>query len=129
MKRVEKGSTTKPRTVRIALVEQDDLIRTLVEHWLGEEGHSVKRVTPDALKRGNGFDLVIANVPSPRSAGPLIRALRAMHRAPLLLLSARIRRGQGSSVELAAQLGVSAVLPKPFTRDELLAAVRSAMTD
>jgi DNA-binding response OmpR family regulator len=125
---VEKDSRLSERTsARIALVESDDLIRALLETWLGEAGHRVRRVTLDDLKRGNGFDLLIANVPSPRGAVPLIRTLRAMHRVPIVLISARVSRGQGASVQLAAQFGVAAMLAKPFSRDELLNAVALAL--
>jgi hypothetical protein len=40
------------------------------------------------------------------------------------LLLARFRRGLAGSAEAARRLGVERVLPKPFTRNELLAAVR-----
>jgi DNA-binding response OmpR family regulator len=45
----------------------------------------------------------------------------------VLLISARFRRTQDPSASLASQLGVSAVLAKPFTRDELLSAVDAAL--
>ncbi len=124
---MEKDPVAPQKRVRIALVESDDLIRTLVEQWLAEAGHEVRRVTLDDLKRGNGIDLIIANVPRPRSASPLIRSLQAVHTAPLLLISATFLRRQGDSPELARQLGVSAVLAKPFTRGELMSAVARAM--
>jgi len=44
-----------------------------------------------------------------------------------LLLSARFRQGMGSSSSVARQLGVRNVLPKPFTRDELLSAVGESL--
>lgn len=124
---MEKDPVALSKRVRIALVESDDLIRTLVERWLEEAGYEVKRVTIDELKRGNGVDLIIANVPRPRSAALLIRSVQAAHTAPLLLISARFLRGQGTSSALAEQLGVPAVLPKPFTRGELLTAVARAL--
>ena len=112
---------------RIALVESDDLIATLLERWLQEAGHRLERMTIDELRRGNGLDLIIANASSPRGAAPLIRAMQAAHAAPILLISARFRRDQAASTTLPRQLGVGAVLPKPFTRDELLDAVARAM--
>jgi DNA-binding response OmpR family regulator len=124
---VENESIAGPRLAVVALVESDDLIRTLVERWLGEAGYAVKRVTIEDLRAGNGIDLIVADVASPRAATSLIRSLQAVHAAPLLLISARLRRGQGASAALAQQLGVSAVLPKPFTRDELLTGVVAAM--
>jgi glycine cleavage system aminomethyltransferase T len=96
---------------------------------LDEAGYVVKRVSLDELKDGNGIELIIANASSPRAVAPLVRSLRTAHSAPVLLISARFRRGQGESATLAEQLGVHAVLAKPFTRDELLEAVARATAD
>jgi DNA-binding response OmpR family regulator len=71
--------------------------------------------------------LVIANISSPRECLPLIEALKAAYAAPILVLSARFRRGLGSSRDAAHLLGVRMVLPKPFSRKELLCAVRMSM--
>jgi DNA-binding response OmpR family regulator len=59
----------------------------------------------------------------------MIRSLRVQHAAPILLLSARFTRGLGASVEAAQRLGVRKVLPKPFTREELLVAVGESVGD
>lgn len=112
------------RPLHIAIAESDDLIRQLVQLWLHDAGH-----TSDALDAGpvpaRRFDLVIANVSSPRSAAAEVRALRAAHGAPLLLLSARF--GRTTPQTLAQQLGVAATLAKPFTRQELMAAIDRAL--
>src|SRR5256885_14383235 len=72
--------------------------------------------------------LIIADVAEPQSADDRIAALRAVYAAPILLLSARFRRGLGSSADAALRLGVQKVLPKPFTRSELLAAVSDSIS-
>ncbi|HSI59574.1 MAG TPA: hypothetical protein VLA16_18575 [Ideonella sp.] len=117
------------RGYRIAVIESDELIRQLVERWLTDAGHSVLVRTPSSLRPGDVLDLVLANVANPRAAAGPLRALQALNAAPVLLVSARIRRGLAPSSRLAAQLGVRGVLPKPFTRDELLAAVEAALND
>jgi DNA-binding response OmpR family regulator len=71
--------------------------------------------------------LVIANVPNPHAADGVIRSLKGVYAAPILALSARFRRGLAGSAEAARRLGVKKVLPKPFTRKELLAAVRESV--
>ena len=71
--------------------------------------------------------LVIADISDPGSAGATIGALQAAYSAPILALSARFRRGLGGSSEAAQRLHVGKVLPKPFTREELLAAVRETV--
>jgi DNA-binding response OmpR family regulator len=107
----------------VVVLEDDPLIRSLLERWLGEAGY----VVPAAALRGEARPvLVIADVPEPQSADNPIRLLRE-YAAPILLLSARFRRGLAGSVEAAHRLGVKKVLPKPFTRKELLAAVRESV--
>jgi len=111
----------------ILVVESDDLILGLLERWLREAGYAVaaeplERLTDAIAERGKPR-LVIIDVPTPRSAERIVRSVREMHAGPILLLSARFRRGTGSSKSVARQLGVRTVLPKPFTRAELLSAV------
>ena len=112
----------------IALIEGDDLILQLLERWLSQAGHATRTVTESGLQRQEAFDLIIVDVASVAAAAPRVAALRAAHDAPLLLMSARFRHGAGHAAAMATQLGVDALLPKPFTRDDLLAAVAQALT-
>jgi DNA-binding response OmpR family regulator len=103
----------------------------LLERWLGEAGYTVvagSRATAaphDA--REEAPRLVIANISRPRGAEALIRSLRARYPAPILVISVRFRRGLEASASAAWQLGVRKVLPRPFPRRELLAAVRESL--
>ena len=116
---------------RILVVEQNDLILRLLERWLGEAGYTVVAGTSQSLaetiSEGGESTLVIIDVPTPRSAEKTIKSVREVHASPILLLSARFRRGTGSSISVARQLGVRNVLPKPFTRGELLSAVSESI--
>lgn len=116
---------------RIVVVEPDDQILGLLERWLGEAGYAVVvETSPRQLRapgKGNEPHLVIVDVPEPLDADKIIAPVRQVHAAPILLLSARFRRGMASSSSVAQQLGVRNVLPKPFTRDELLAAVGESL--
>ena len=105
----------------IAIHENDELIRELLERWLGEAGYSLRPLA------GESPCLVIADVPSPRGAQLRIEALRAVYAAPILVLSGRFRRGLSGSAEAARRFGVRKVLPKPFTREELLSAVEESL--
>lgn len=107
----------------VLIEEKDVLIRELLERWLGEAGYSVS-ASGDERPR-----LVIVNVPNPHRAQPLIRSLRALYAAPILILSGRFRRGLAGSAETARRLGVEKVLPKPFGRQELLAAVAASLAE
>jgi DNA-binding response OmpR family regulator len=110
---------------RILLVESNDLILDLLERWLGEAGYTVVVGTLQSLAQAVGEvgepELIIVDVPTPRSAEKTIKSVKEVHAGPILLLSARFRRD--SSISMAHQLGVRNVLPKPFTRGELLSAV------
>jgi len=100
------------------------MIHDLLERWLREAGYVV--AAPEVVSDAKPT-LVIADVPEPRGADALIRSLQEMYSAPILVLSARFRRGLAGSAEAAFRLGVKKVLPKPFTRKELLAAVRKSV--
>lgn len=105
----------------VVVLEEDPLLRPLLERWLGEVGYEV---APAEHERPS---LVIADVASPQGAERRIRSLEARYAAPILVLSARFRRGLAGSAEAARRLGVKRVLPKPFTREELLSAVRESL--
>jgi DNA-binding response OmpR family regulator len=107
----------------IVIREGDAQIHELLERWLGEAGYLV--APPDDAGEIKPA-LVIVDCPEPQSAAALIRSLNGVYAAPILALSARFRRGLAGSVEAARRLGVKKVLPKPFTRKELLAAVRES---
>jgi DNA-binding response OmpR family regulator len=113
--------------LQIALVEGDDLIRQLLEQCLSEAGHVTRSVAMSDIRRDEHFDLIVADVEGAAAVARRVLLLRAAHAAPILLLSARFRRGAARSAHLAQQLGVAAALPKPFSRDELLAAVAAAL--
>jgi DNA-binding response OmpR family regulator len=116
---------------RIVVVEPDDQILGLLERWLSEAGYAVAAETSPSKLRpagdGGAPHLVIIDVPEPLGANGIIESVRQVHASPILLLSARFRRGMGSSSSVALQLGVRNVLPKPFTRDELLSAVGESL--
>lgn len=116
---------------RILVIEPDDQILGLLELWLGEAGYSVTVESslsqPGARATGDVPHLVIIDVPEPLGAETTLESVRRVHAGPILLLSARFRQGTGSSASVAHQLGVRNVLPKPFTRDELLWAVGESL--
>jgi DNA-binding response OmpR family regulator len=107
----------------VVVLEEDAQIRELLKRWLGEAGYGVATAAVDHAQPL----LVIANVPQPQAAAGFILSLQEEYAAPILILSARFRRGLAGSAEAARRLGVDKVLPKPFTRKELLAAVRESL--
>src|SRR5262245_39230522 len=109
---------------RLVLIREEDVqIRELLERWLGEAGFVV------SATEGEAPDLLIVDLPRSRGAQALIQSLQAVYAAPILVLSGRFRRGLAGSAEAARRLGVKKVLPIPFTREELLAAVAASLAD
>jgi DNA-binding response OmpR family regulator len=107
----------------VVVLEEDPFIRPLLDRWLREAGYRIH--SPGNAGQDRPV-LVIADVADPQSAQERIRALQE-YAAPILILSARFRRGLAGSEETARWLGVKKVLPKPFTRSELLDAVRESL--
>lgn len=107
----------------VLILEEDPLIRELLERWLGEAGYAASAAGDERPS------LVIADVPSLGRARALIQSLQAVYAAPVLALSGRFRRGLAGSKEAARRLGVRRVLPKPFTRKELLSAIAASLEE
>ena len=106
------------RQGHILIFEPDDLIRGLIERWLGEAGYAVVTGTlrriPEAWAPQESPRLVIADVPSPRSAQKLIQYLREGYASPILILSARLRRGREVRMKLRAALACAWFFPSRF---------------
>jgi CheY-like chemotaxis protein len=117
----------------ILILEEDDLIRGLLKEWLLGAGYQVQlgdpRRAPSTRPAHDKVGLIIANICMPKDQGAEgIRQLKlAYPGASIIAISARFCSSLGGSAEGARQLGVRKVLSKPFTREELLDAVRSVM--
>jgi len=107
----------------VLLLVQDVQIRELLERWLVEAGYIVSATAGEPAR------LLVTDLPSSRGEQALIESLQAVYAAPILVLSGRFRRGLAQSAEAARRLGVKNVLPIPFTREELLAAVAASLED
>jgi len=107
----------------LLIIEADDLIRGLIVRWLTEAGY---RVTSDDSQPGP-FALVIADIPNPGQAERVLKELGERHGAPILPMSGRFRHDRAASEGVARRLGVLRALPKPFTGEELLAAVEACL--
>jgi CheY-like chemotaxis protein len=113
----------------IVIIEEDPLMRELLTEWLTAEGYSVRAAAVGDAQTANKADLVIVDVYMPRYAG--VNALRAVKVAypatPLIAISGQFQPGLAGSCTVASALGVSHVVAKPFTRCDLLAAVKDAI--
>jgi two-component system cell cycle sensor histidine kinase/response regulator CckA len=116
---------------RILVVEDEDVVRTLLARTLGQLGYEVETAPDPSVAlpllrdRGDEFALVISDMMMPHSTGAeFARAVAAwMPELPFVFMS-------GYTEDVAAPSGMvtpSFFLQKPFTSEELAVAVREAL--
>ena len=114
----------------ILVVEDEDVLRELLEIVLSEEGYEVR----SAMRAADGLEMAAADRPSlvifdvtlPDLNGTTFaERYRALPEAaaPLIAVS-----GIANLAEEAARIGVDGFLTKPFELEDLLALVRRILT-
>jgi DNA-binding response OmpR family regulator len=113
----------------IVIIEEDDLMRGLLTEWLVAAGYAIRERSLRPAPAGAGIDLVIVNLYMPREAGvDAVRAVQAAHPGtPVIAISAQFRSGLAGSWWAARALGARRLIAKPFTREDLLGAVREVI--
>jgi DNA-binding response OmpR family regulator len=121
-----------PAPHRVLILESDRLLRDLVVEWLHMAGFETLCASDSAsaarIARA-GCELMLADVPAPlKLARDSVAMLAdAMPNTPIVAMSADVvASSRTASDAIARELGVAAVLVKPFTRETLLRAVRRA---
>jgi len=114
-----------PARPLVFVSESDPLLLSLCSSWLVEGGFAV--VTSLPPPSGRRPHLALVDVATPKGARSQVRRLQIPADMPVLLMSARLGRTASSSPGIAEQLGVRGVLSKPFSREQLLAAVQEAL--
>jgi CheY-like chemotaxis protein len=123
-------SRSGPYVSSIVIIEEDPLMRDLLVEWLGAEGYSVRAAAAGEVRVAPSRpDLLVVDVYMPRREGAKsLRDVRAAHPdTPLIAISGQFRPGLAGACSAADELGVEQVIAKPFSRRDLLAAVRSAI--
>jgi CheY-like chemotaxis protein len=118
----------------ILVADDEDSIRSLVQQLLSSEGHAVvavgnAREACDAMTRQQ-FDLVVTDVLMPDGDGIelITQVKQAQPNARILAMSGGGRYVEGSDyLKLASGLGAHAAITKPFTWEQLKAAIDVAL--
>jgi len=113
----------------IVIIEEDKLMRGLLVEWLSAEGYSVRVAALGNTQAADKVDLVIVDVYMPRYEGAkTLRAVKAVYpETSLIAISGQFRPGLVGPCTAADALGVRQVIAKPFTRHDLLAAVKDVI--
>jgi CheY-like chemotaxis protein len=119
--------------IRILLADDDATFRSMLEETLTRLGHHVVVATNGnealALYREDAIDLVITDLIMPEREGlDTIRELRRV--APdvkIIAMSGGGRTGPTTYLQIAKQFGAAAVLFKPFSHQQLKAAIADAL--
>ncbi len=113
----------------LLIVDDDERIRGLLRKFLIRHGFLVS-VARDAgharrVLAGLDFDLIVMDVMMPGESGvELTRALRATHKTPILLLTAK---GETPDRIEGLEAGADDYLPKPFEPKELLMRINAIL--
>ncbi len=118
---------------RILVIDDDDLPRRAVVRMLTTAGHEVREANGGAAGLGVwhdwGADIVLTDVAMPDMTGfELIRSLRAEGATvPIVAMSGSLVVSDLELVRHAKSLGAVHLLGKPFSWDQLMAAIASAL--
>lgn len=116
---------------RLLLVEDEDVVRSAMAEWLGRAGYSADDVGSgeEALERlkQREYDLLLVNVKLPGMDGlEFLRLARQQnHRSGALVITGY---GSADSVIESIDVGAEGFMMKPFSPEDLLLSVRSALT-
>ena len=117
---------------KILLAEDEASVRSFVRRGLESQGHDITEACDggEALEMlaGGNFDLLLADIVMPVMDGIALalKALADYPDLPVLLMT-----GYAAEKQRAHNLDtmITDVLSKPFTLDQLIRAVRSALSD
>jgi YesN/AraC family two-component response regulator len=122
------------KPLKILLVDDDDLIRQLIVHWLARRGHAVQQAEngneATKLLHEHPVDLVITDLAMPDCNGLelIARAREIQPGARIVAISGGgkyLQRFAGPN--LAEEMGVDAVVIKPFTCSKLGETIAAVM--
>lgn len=119
--------------LRILLIDDDDLLRSVVAKSLTHAGHTVLEAGDGQrgveLARSAPVDLVITDLVMPVQEG--VETIMVLRREQPKLPVIAISGGLSNSpvyLDIAAKIGARRVLAKPFTPQELLQVIQDVMS-
>jgi CheY-like chemotaxis protein len=121
------------RMATILVVDDDDMMRTLLRRILAKDGHDVVEAADGheaiAYLRDKPCDLMITDLFMPQQDGleTILTTRRTQKHLPIIAISGGGNAGQYDMLRTASLFGAARVLLKPFRADEVRAAVREVL--
>ena len=118
---------------RILLIDDDELLRRTVVRMLAAGSHTVFQAdngkTGAEILKTKKVDVVVTDVFMPEREG--LETISLLRRADpalkIIAISGGWTRSGVDYLDMAKQLGAQATLTKPFTKDQILAAVEGCL--
>jgi len=112
-----------PAVKRVLVIERDRLQRDLIREWLEAGGARAVWPQPSAAAAAD-IDAILVDVACQQQAHEVLAPWRrAYPHAAIVLASGRFSPGDMANDAMALRLGATRILAKPFTRDDLWAAL------
>lgn len=117
----------------ILVVDDDELMRELVAEWLTADGYLARTAdngeTALRMLREREAELIITDLHMPKLGGAeaVMRMRDAHPEVPIIAMSGHFRSGRYLTPEAVLALGARQALAKPFSRQDLLSAVREVL--
>jgi CheY-like chemotaxis protein len=118
----------------VLVMDDDPSMHELLSLWLNDAGYDVldsdMLIEPYA-EHAELVWVIIADLNAPKiaMAGTLEELHARFPGAYIIAISGYFQPGPGTGLEMAKQLGVSRVLAKPFSHDQLMSAVSGVFQD
>ncbi len=115
--------------MRVLLIDDDDLFREVTRLMLESGGHEVVEARDGsdgmALFQQQPFEAVVTDLIMPQDEGIVtIRNIRALNKkVRIVAMSGSARMPGVDFLKMAARLGATHALAKPFEKEELLACI------
>ncbi len=109
---------------RVLVVERDSLQRELIREWLARGRCQVAVAGGARSPRRADIDAILVDVTCQQQAHANLASWRSAHpRAAIVLASGRFSRRTWPMMPWRPRFGVTRILAKPFTREDLWAAL------
>jgi CheY-like chemotaxis protein len=118
---------------RVLIIDDDEQVRALLHEILDRAGYEVTEAANGLeglnLYRAGPVDLVITDLLMPEKEGveTIVELRREFPDARIIAMSGGGRNAGRDYLSIAAQLGAGATMAKPFSRQEVLNAIRDVL--